>query len=226
MNKTVLEKNVYYYENSIENIDEIINIINEIDNLDQKYKRSSWTEWKEGDFLCAYNQQYSMSEINKLEDSYKTRMSFIYKNIEESFYNVCKDYGISMKDESEPIFDNLFNIRKYNVGGGIGPHFDQGYEGNASKYTLVMYLNDNYEGGEISFSLSHYTDPNELPLIDDDYNSAKERNQISFGLKPKAGSIIIFPSSPPYRHTAHSVVRGEKYIIQLPWRDIIKGKGE
>lgn len=226
MEKTILEDKVYYYENSIENVDQIIKVINELDDLDKEHGISSWTEWKEGDFLCAYNKKYDINEINKLEDSYKNRMNFIYSIIEKSFYDVCKDYGISIKDESEVVFDQLFDVRKYKVGGGIGPHFDQGYEGNASKYTLVMYLNENYEGGEISFSLSHYTDPSSLPMVDDNYNAAKEKNEINFGLKPRAGSVIIFPSSPPYRHTVHSVISGEKYIVQLPWRDIIKGKGE
>jgi hypothetical protein len=226
MNKVILEEKVYCYEDSVKNFNEIVETINELDELEKQFQISSWVEWKEGDFLCAYNKKYDIDEINKLEDPYRSKMAFIYNSIEKSFYEICKDYGLSIKDNSQPIFDKSFNIRRYKIGGGIGPHFDQGYDSNTSKYTLVMYLNNNFEGGEISFSLSDYTDSSKLPDIDDNYNSAKEKNEINFGIKPKAGSTIIFPSSPPYRHTAHSVISGYKYIVQLPWRSEIKEKGE
>ena len=89
-----------------------------------------------------------------------------------------------------------------------------------------MYLNDDFEGGEISFSITDYTDPHELPGVSDNYNIAKETKEFDFGLKPKAGSTVIFPSSPPYRHTAHSVIDGYKYIVQLPWLYTTKETGE
>ena len=42
-------------------------------------------------------------------------------------------------------------------------------------------------------------------------------NEIDFGLKPKAGSIIIFPSMAPYHHTAHIVKNGFKYMVPSHW---------
>ena len=38
-----------------------------------------------------------------------------------------------------------------------------------------------------------------------------------FGIKPKAGSVIIFPSSAPYHHTAHLVKSGFKYMVPGHW---------
>ena len=226
MKKTILEDKVYCYEDSIENLEELIKTINELDQIEKDYNSSSWVEWKIGDFVCGYNKKYEAKTIKNLEEPVRSKMNFVYDTIQKSFYSVCKDYGFSIKDNTEPIFHPLFNVSRYEVGGGLGPHFDQGYDGNTLKYTLVAYLNDDYQGGEISFKLSHYVNPDELGDVDDDYESAKIQKHFDFGLKPKAGSIIIFPSLPPYRHTAHSVKSGSKMMVQSHWLYNNTEKGE
>ena len=55
--------------------------------------------------------------------------------------------------------------------------------------SMVAYLNDEYEGGELEF--------------------------INFDLKikPQKGSVILFPSAFPYAHIAHPVDIGTKYAM-------------
>jgi hypothetical protein len=65
--------------------------------------------------------------------------------------------------------------------------------------------------------LSDYKNIGEFPSPDLDYDVAVAKNEIDFGLKPKAGSIIIFPSSAPYHHTAHIVKTGFKYMVPSHW---------
>lgn len=60
--------------------------------------------------------------------------------------------------------------------------------------TVTIYLNDDYEGGEIQF-------------INTD-------TATSTVYKPKAGDITIFPSIPPYWHAAKSVKGTNKYMIR------------
>jgi hypothetical protein len=38
-----------------------------------------------------------------------------------------------------------------------------------------------------------------------------------FHVKPKAGSVIIFPSTDPYSHTAHLIKGGSKYMVPSFW---------
>ena len=79
-----------------------------------------------------------------------------------------------------------------------------------------MYLNDDYEGGELSFTIR---DPNGAitgGTPDSDFSLA-DPSSYTFAIKPKAGSIIIFPPSPPYHHTAHLVKSGYKYMIPQHW---------
>ena len=63
--------------------------------------------------------------------------------------------------------------------------------GTATKRSIspILYLNDDYEGGELEF--------------------------VNFGLKlkPKPGMLVLFPSNYPYRHIAHPVTDGTKYAI-------------
>jgi predicted 2-oxoglutarate/Fe(II)-dependent dioxygenase YbiX len=52
-----------------------------------------------------------------------------------------------------------------------------------------VYLNDDYEGGEVEF--------------------------VNFGIKikPQPGMLLLFPSTYPYAHIAHPVTSGVKYAI-------------
>ena len=95
-------------------------------------------------------------------------------------------------------------------------HQDPGAESNINA-SFSLYLNDDFEGGEISFVMSPYEDVRSAPSPSLDYDIALANNEIAFGVKPKAGSIIIFPSSAPYYHTAHIVKTGFKYMVPGHW---------
>ena len=92
-------------------------------------------------------------------------------------------------DIDEPVFFNEgFNALKYQTGQEYGAHYDGG---SATGRTIasILYLNDDYEGGEIEF--------------------------VNFGvkIKPEKGMFLLFPATFAYRHIAHPVVSGTKYAI-------------
>lgn len=82
-----------------------------------------------------------------------------------------------------------FNFVKYE---GAGTHFrihaDHGPT-YVSTISAVIYLNDDYEGGELVF-----------PRFD-------------LEIKPKAGDIVIFPSTFIYEHASQEMVSGTKYAV-------------
>ncbi len=83
-----------------------------------------------------------------------------------------------------------YSMLKYE--GSTGDHYDAHYDGGVLDrrwISAIIYLNDDYEGGELEF--------------------------VHFGvkIKPKVGSVIIFPSNYAYSHIAHSVKSGTKYAI-------------
>jgi hypothetical protein len=92
----------------------------------------------------------------------------------ESRYNIRMD------------FMEAINYVRYGTGQHFGLHTDHGFSYNCT-VSSVMYLNDDYEGGELWF-----------PFID-----------VTF--KPSYGDIIFFPSTYIYAHASKAVTSGVKY---------------
>jgi len=76
----------------------------------------------------------------------------------------------------------------------MGPHVDDYGNGDDPNISVVLYLNDDYVGGELFF-----------------------REQ-GVKIKPEAGSIVIFPSVEPYYHESLPVESGIKYMAPGFWR--------
>ena len=81
-----------------------------------------------------------------------------------------------------------YELLKYTENNFLEWHIDDGAS-NRSRVSMLYYLNDDYEGGELEFA-------NFDGLI-----------------KPKKGDIIIFPSSFAYKHRVRKVTKGVRYVI-------------
>ena len=220
MIKTILHDKVYYYENAVKNFNEVMSSLSELDDVytnDGKKMWETWTASNDKDHIYGDTMSFNVDFINTLDDLYKDKMLFIYNNIMDSFYAVSKDYAESIGDYEEPNLFPTFNIKKYYTGTYMGPHFDQLDGDKTLRYSLVMYLNDDFKGGEISFSLKDYENNDTEIKPNEDYEDELNSKIIDFGIKPKAGSIIIFPSSAPYYHTAHLVKSKFKYMVPSHW---------
>jgi len=220
MKKQVLHEKVYYYEDAVENFKEVMDAIRELDEIGASAGKPLWQDWTASNdktFIYGETQSFDLNQIKHMEEPYRSKSEFIYINIMKSLYNVCKDYAAAVGDSDEPRLFPVFNIKKYNTGAAMGAHYDQLDGDKTLRYSLVMYLNDDCDGGEISFKLSDYEDHSKVVSPDLDYSVAVENNEIDFGVKPSAGSIIIFPSSAPYYHIAHTVKSGVKYMVPSHW---------
>jgi prolyl 4-hydroxylase len=85
--------------------------------------------------------------------------------------------------------NELFRFYKYQVGQEFKRHRDQSYIRNdieASYFTFMIYLNDNYEGGETTF--------------------------INLAIEPKQGKALIFFHD--LEHEGSSVKQGIKYVLR------------
>jgi hypothetical protein len=80
------------------------------------------------------------------------------------------------------------NFVKYGPGQHFQEHHDHGYSYNCV-VSLVAFPNDDYEGGELAFSIQGVT------------------------IKPKAGDLYVFPSNFMYPHRAMPVLSGTKYSM-------------
>jgi hypothetical protein len=108
----------------------------------------------------------------------------IYDILKSCVDDYCQYWGINV------VYYEAFNFVKYT---GPGQHFrvhaDHGPAYNCT-VSAVIYLNDDYEGGEIAF-----------PRLD------------KLVYKPKAGDIAIFPSNYIYEHSSEPMIFGDKYSV-------------
>lgn len=81
-------------------------------------------------------------------------------------------------------------------------HRDVHYDFSSLSYSGVLYLNDNYEGGEATF-LEEFIPLSDFPLYDDSMNG--------LSIKPNAGDFSIFPSD--LWHGGKKITEGYRYSI-------------
>ena len=113
--------------------------------------------------------------------------NYIKKEIERLYYF----YKIKFpKMESQKI--NQIDLLKYDIGGKYKVHIDHFTE-SSRHLSIIMNLNDNYEGGDLIF-----TDQKE-----------KEIKRLKLG----KGSIVFFPSNFMYPHSIEPITKGTRYSI-------------
>ncbi len=208
MNKEVLYDKVFYYTDVIEDPKQLVEDLEQI---------SDWGEWA----ACS-GQHYVYGTDKTIIPSSGTIFEGaavndkIYNIINDAFQAVARDYAKAHDNFDDPKLFPAMPVKKYMAGTSMGAHFDQQEGDERLKYSLVMYLNDDYEGGEISFTIRDPNGPISGTTPDPDF-SLSDPDSYTFAVKPKAGSVIIFPPSPPYHHTAHLVKSGFKYMIPQHW---------
>ena len=216
-----LEENVYYYTNAIENPAALVELINSTENDDNIVQVvPKWDHWEACSGECYIYGDKKNLAIDKMiqisnEDSKNTAQKIV-NTIVDAMTNVCKDFAKDKKIDDDVNLSEYIGINRYKPGTFMGGHYDQQEGDMRLKYSLVAYLNDDYEGGEISFTIKDgILDGEDRPREDIDHEMNKDK--ITFHIKPEAGSILIFPSSPPYSHTAHLVKSGYKYMVPGFW---------
>jgi hypothetical protein len=125
----------------------------------------------------------SINESNKdLHEIYKKTFNIVKKCVDD----YARYWGINV------CYYESFNFVKYEgKGQEFKIHADHGPHYNTT-VSIVVYLNDNYEGGELFF-----------PRLDE------------LTYSPKAGDIAIFPSNYIYEHASLPMKDGTKYCIVI-----------
>lgn len=196
-----LDDNILYFTKIIKDPKKYISILEDTEN-NKNYSSviSSWETWNSSyteDPLDVY--EYGLrkkiipQEIDLLDTSIKENALYLINEMQNATIYARNEYK-RINNINDNIYGYLnFNIQKYKAGATMGPHCDTQDGDQTLKYSLVTYLNDDYEGGEIEFL-----------------------NQ-NIKIKPEAGSLIIFPSCQPYLHSSNVVKSGWKYMSPTFW---------
>lgn len=193
-----LNNDIWYYKNCLSYPEELRIFIEDVDKDSLSFSKiSPWSIWN-----ASNNKDVTFGFDKQINSAYETntgneRLDQKIKYIENSFVmafefslaNYLASHGLD-KDLYELRLD-LIPIRKWTTGSYMGPHCDT-YDGNLDlAFSMIAYLNDDYEGGEIAFP----------------------RHDIS--IKPEPGSLVIFPSQEPYLHQVNEITSGERYTCHL-----------
>lgn len=154
-----------------------------------------YIESKDAGWSHAASYDYRLGYFPKPD---KDLLSF---NLPENF---CKNLVMDIKETVEAYFlksVSLNTIHAHKLGVGAIGHFhsdNTNEDGTPShfeinKYAAIAYLNDEYTGGEISF-LDH-----------------------KFEIKPKLGSLLIFPGGKENIHGVKEVISGNRYSVISFW---------
>lgn len=202
MNYEIPYENIVYFKGVITNIDEIIDLIESLNSI----AVSPWETWYAHNDTHEYGSFKSLRRALLDEESdpdIKNKCEYLIRSLAD-YMSQCateysKIYNIDQSDLQYAIYalnheGTKFGINKYFENRHMGPHVDWNEFNNDIRFTIVVYLNDDYEGGEIYFNNQNVT------------------------IKPKAGSIVMFPSKLPYLHESLNITKGRKMLITHHWK--------
>ncbi len=201
----VLDLGLVYFKNAILNPQQIII---DLENLNEKVvknnlswnqtKAQPWRSWEDnGHFFCLQKDLFPINQINK-KDFFYNELSNLAERLFpplDIFMNKYKEIYPFLTLRSR---DDIMRVLKYENSGFLPAHTDQGV--STRTLSVLVYLNDNYEGGNITF-------PN---------------SKVS--LKPEAGSMIFFPSNFLYVHQIEPITNGIKYSLPNWYHNVVPEK--
>jgi hypothetical protein len=215
MEYDILAENIHVYKNLIKNPLEIVKVLREAEeNPEKSYFFRDWQEW----FIFGTYVVFIGKDMPKINDLEKPKKYLEEKKYVEEIKNVfykstdhfLKYYGVE-KDESwvrmgpsyaKYFHDNQLFDKEREFAMIFHTDYQEENKENDKNFALTctMYLNDEYEGGEILFKL----------------------NEDIIKYKPKAGDVVVFPSGHPklmsekfkYEHAVTKVSKTEKYFVR------------
>lgn len=193
MNKKELAPGIVVYSNVIKDVDNLIVDIEE-------GLESARLEWE---MSKVFKNGYSEIDTETRDTSivtipYKDSITDDFTNLSEALYSSLsnifllgfepleldykRDHGV------ETFWHDGYSLLRYGKGQHFINHVDDSKDFHR-RISLVYYLNDNYEGGEIEFP--------------------------RFGVKykPNANELLLFPSTYVYNHSVLPVVEGLRYSV-------------
>ena len=147
--------------------------------------------WSPSTYSSHKGQNDNSEERVRMDEVWVREENRPYPNLKEAVLKSMRFYGEDHKNFS-CIHHTDFRINRYGIDGFMSSHVDNIHHSHGQQYgypqvSVLLFLNDNYEGGEII-------------VADNEYN-------------PTAGSALIFPSNFMFPHEVKSVTKGERWSV-------------
>lgn len=207
-------ENVVYFPGIVEDVDSVISAIESTNSV----AVSPWEIW----YASSDTSGYKYGEVkfmnksllrDETDEEIRSKSEYILSTLINAMAAAATKYAEIYKVDKNLLDYALYalnmegtkyGINKYYENMYMGPHVDWNEQNSDITYTIVVYLNDDYEGGELFF-------------VEPDIN---------IKIKPKKGSIVMFPSVLPYLHQSCEITSGRKMLITHHWKNDSKTKRE
>ena len=198
-----LGNGVLYIEDAFTKHKEFIEAIENPNNISTTIP--DWSDWMDNDktkqgVLKEIDWDYSVNkqniywprvEVNKDKNESRSKAYDILNMIHEPLLETLEIWYEKTGIKKLDWISRNYTIKKYDPGKEIVSHADRkkGDNSHTFDWTVLIYLNDDYTGGELYF------------------------DDLDISISPSAGSIVFF--STDELHTAKKVLTGNKYFIFL-----------
>lgn len=139
------------------------------------------------EYRDCFDLKFKKTDIEHDTSEASLSLQKIWEDVHYRKLQAVKDYTKRF-NVGELRYWEALNFVKYGPGQHFQEHTDHGFSYNCV-VSLVAYVNDDYDGGEIYFRIQNVK------------------------VKPKAGDLFVFPSNFMYPHQAMPVHSGTKYSI-------------
>lgn len=194
---------VSLYTGLLPDVDKLYQIMKQSEaDADGRFYLKKWDKWS---VFGTYTQQkFHENEPKELGERYDEE-KYLSDRVYEAYHAAIEDYvsrhQIKLPEKSRLFsssfskYDEQVNIMKNNL--TMQYHTDyiiseRDMPGDKFFITCTTYINDDYDGGDICF------------YIDGQF----------INHKPKAGDILIFPSTEPYFHGVKAITKGNKFFVR------------
>ena len=116
--------------------------------------------------------------------------NFICFKIKNTVSKYCKDKEILIKLTRI----QELTILKYPEGGFYKPHFDNNATQAPREFSVIVFLNNDYEGGNLVFYKPNHKDK-------------------VLEIKPEVGKIVVWPSNYLFPHAAEPIKKGTRFVL-------------
>ena len=197
----VLDLGLVYYKNIIKDPAQLILDIESLDKkysenpeLSEKTKVKPWVGWTypNGNETITFCLQKFIPQVMHISESdpFKQEQTNISSQLFGALEDTLKHYSTEIYPFAEKNIKSRepeMHLLRYDKAGYLPAHQDQGVSSRV--LSVLLYLNDDYEGGELCFP------------------------QSNIKMKPMPGSVIFFPSNFLYVHEVMPVTNGTRYAL-------------
>lgn len=155
-----------------------------------------WKDWGVGEDKYGKTKELNRGDFI-LKDSKDIESKYFLDMINDSFLYSTKKY-LRRHNFKKNVIDSSIDCLNFSTFGlneykeknvGMGPHIDQDKKNEDADYVIILYLTDDYDGGELTFIKKGVT------------------------IKPSAGDIVVFPGDKRFLHKINKISKGKKILI-------------